>query len=252
MNEQNRTIPSQLPTQTMDDLPPAPEGYEPEESHIQEEVHESPEAAIASSKPSSKDENMARLRQQKEKAERERDELLNHLKKMQEPRQAQKQEEHEAELGPDDLVEWKYVQKKFKNLEEKISNQYAQQEQYSAESRLKSHYPDFDNIVNKENIDMLRSLYPDLASTIATSTSDLYAKGSSAYTMIKKLGIVPDENVIQDRQRAQANSAKPRPLSSVNNPQGDPLSRANAFANGLTDELKKALHKEMTEARKKI
>jgi len=49
----------------------------------------------------------------------------------------------------------------------------------------------------------------------------------------------------------QANTAKPRPLTSVSPQSGEsPLSRANAFAEGLTPELKKNLFKEMQEAKK--
>jgi hypothetical protein len=56
-----------------------------------------------------------------------------------------------------------------------------------------------------------------------------------------------------DKLRAQKNAAKPKPLASVNPQQGDsPLSKANAFANGLTDDLKKQLRKEMEDARRSI
>jgi hypothetical protein len=54
-----------------------------------------------------------------------------------------------------------------------------------------------------------------------------------------------------DRAAAQKNASKPKPLASVSPQQGDsPLSRANAFANGLTPELQKQLRQEMEEARK--
>jgi hypothetical protein len=54
-----------------------------------------------------------------------------------------------------------------------------------------------------------------------------------------------------DRLKALKNSQKPRPLASVSPQQGDgPLSKANAFANGMTAELKEQLRKEMYAARK--
>ena len=59
------------------------------------------------------------------------------------------------------------------------------------------------------------------------------------------------DNYKTDRELAQKNASKPKPLASVSPQQGDsPLSRANAFANGLTNELKAQLRKEMEEARK--
>ena len=68
--------------------------------------------------------------------------------------------------------------------------------------------------------------------------------------MVKKLGI--SEQVMVDNQgkaTAQRNAAKPRPTASISPQQGEtPLSRANAFANGLTEEMKKQLYKEMLEA----
>ena len=55
------------------------------------------------------------------------------------------------------------------------------------------------------------------------------------------------------RSKARENHAKPRPISSIGAQEGDgPLSKANAFANGLTDELKQQLLKEMQEARKRM
>ncbi len=56
---------------------------------------------------------------------------------------------------------------------------------------------------------------------------------------------------MKSETRIQKNASKPKPLASVNPQQGDsPLSRANAFANGLTEELKDQLRKEMSESRR--
>ena len=83
-----------------------------------------------------------------------------------------------------------------------------------------------------------------------TSTS-FRAKAVSAYKHIKKLGLYTEDTYQADRDLAQRNAAKPKPLVSVSPQQGDsPLSRANAFANGLTPELQKQLRQEMEDARK--
>lgn len=69
--------------------------------------------------------------------------------------------------------------------------------------------------------------------------------------MIKNLGIVPQEVPNTEQERVNKNMAKPRPLISASPQQGDsPLSHANAFANGLTDDLKKQLWKEMDQIRR--
>ena len=119
------------------------------------------------------------------------------------------------------------------------------------EIRLKTQYPDFDKVVNTETIASLRDLYPDIAATLHTS-SNLLSKGSSAYTLIKKLGIYREDTYQNDKAQAVNNVTKPRPLASVSPQQGEsPLARANAFANGLTDELKEQLRKEMYESRRR-
>jgi hypothetical protein len=142
--------------------------------------------------------------------------------------------------------------RKIKALEQKIQGYQQQSAESTVEAKLKYQYPDFDKIVSADNIRQLSSSYPELAATI-NSSSDLYSKAVSAYTLIKKLGIAPAEDMYsQEREVAQRNAAKPRPLASVSPQQGDsPLSHANAFANGLTPELRKQLHKEMVEAMKK-
>ena len=117
--------------------------------------------------------------------------------------------------------------------------------------RLKTQYPDFDNIVSRENLESLRLAYPEIAQTI-NSSSDLYSQAVSAYTMIKKLGIGVEDSFIEEKAAIQRNAAKPKPLASINPQQGDsPLSKANAFATSgkLTDELKAQMLKEMNEFR---
>ena len=192
-----------------------------------------------------------------DQAERERDEavrVLQQIKQVQSP-DPQPEEDYNLEISPDDLVEGKHLNrfsKKIEKLESQLK-QYANSATANAtEARLKSQYSDFDQVVTKENIDALRASYPEVAETINSST-DLYSKAVSAYTLIKNLGIIPEDNYSKDREMAQNNASKPRPLTSVSPQQGDsPMSRANAFANGLTDELKDQLRKEMNEARKGI
>ena len=209
---------------------------------------------------SDKADNLRRLREKSERAEKERDEAIHLLKEMYEKQNKLAQNNNNApdadddiRINDDDLVEGKHLskfQKKIKRLEDQIKNYERQSQEASTESRLKSHYNDFDKVVNTDNISLLREQYPEIADSIA-SNPNLYNKAVAAYTMIKKLGIAPDDHYSNDRAIAQKNATKPKPLASVNAQQGDsPLSRANAFANGLTDDLKAQLRKEMEEARK--
>lgn len=197
--------------------------------------------------------NFKELRQSTERFKRERDDALRLLEQQQRSKQSQQEEYEDVSLNPDDLVEGKHfskVQKKMKDLEYKIKDYESRSNELAIESRIKSSYADFDQVVNSGTVEALREQYPELAQTI-NSSSDLYNKAITAYTLIKKLGLVPDQDVQQEQAIAQKNLLKPRSLSSVSPQQGDsPLSRANAFANGLTEDLKKQLHREMMEARK--
>ena len=166
---------------------------------------------------------------------------------------AQQIEEPLYNINEDDLVEGKHL----KRYDAEIKKLRQEQEQFkqqsyamTAQQQLRSKYPDFDKVVNEDNIEQLKYAYPELANTLNSST-DLYSTAVSAYTMIKKLGIIQEDNYMADKAQALKNASKPKPLASVSPQQGDsPLSKANAFANGLTDELRAAMIKEMNEARK--
>lgn len=239
---------------TLPDNQPAPEVQEVQESleNRLEDPNAQPEVQAAPVKqgPDPK-ESFNQLRKKTQAIERERDEALRRLQELEASKQPSVSEpDEDLNLQPDALAEGKhlnYMAKKIRKLEQQLKEQGAKTQESVVEARIKAQYPDFDNIVSKENIDQLRYQYPELAQTLNTS-SDLYSKAVSAYTLIKKLGITPDADpYAADNARAQANLAKPRPLvSGAARPQGDgALSQANAFANGLTDDLKKQLWKEM-------
>jgi multidrug efflux pump subunit AcrB len=203
--------------------------------------------------------NFRALREQALRLEQEKNEMARQLAAIQSQFQNQpKPEEPEQEdnLAPDALVEKRHLSrydKKIKALENQLKQYQEQSVSLSAESQLKSKYPDFDSIVNKDNLEMLKLTYPELAQTIYNNP-DLYTKGASAYTIIKQMGIAPGTSQSYEKDRAEKNLAKPRPLASVAASQGNnsPLERANAFANGLTEELRAQLRKEMIESMRNL
>ena len=203
--------------------------------------------------------NFKTLRDNSDRLERERNEAIAKLSEYERQKVAiaptvKESDDYGLGIGDDDLAEGKHLNKinaHIKKLEEQVNNYQRQSSEIGVETKLKQRYADFDKVVSKENIDLLRSLHPEIAQTI-NSSSDLYSKAVSAYTMIKKLGIIKEDSFQQDRELAQKNTAKPKPLTSVSPQQGNsPLSNANAFANGLTDDLKKQLYREMIDAAKK-
>lgn len=199
--------------------------------------------------------NFKMMREKAERAERERDDAIRKLREIEAAKsQAQVQQEDEFQIGPDELAEGKHLSKvvqKMKRIEGELNEYKRKSSVETTEARIKAEYPDFDKVVSRDNIEVLKNNYPELAHTLNAS-QDMYVTAKAAYTLIRKLGISPDTTSYDaDKELAQRNSAKPRPLASVSPQQGDSaLSRANAFANGLTDELKEQLRKEMSAARR--
>lgn len=195
-----------------------------------------------------------------ERLEREKNDALSRLKDY-ESRSipnthspASSSEDDEFSLGPDELAEGKHLKKVNKRVDKEIAQlkqelyNYKQQTTAMAtEVRLKQEYPDFDKVVSKANIELLKEMYPDIAESIGSS-SNLYGKAVTAYELIKSKGLYVEDTFQNDRALAQRNANKPRPAVSVSPHTGDsPLSHANSFANGLTDDLKKQLFKEMVQ-----
>lgn len=214
------------------------------------------------------DENLRDIRIAKEKAERERDAMLTQMLEMQAKLQEKSQlkykevEELEDDLSdfnvdPESFIEgkqFKRIADKIKHMEKQIKTYQKASKEATVESRIKTQFPDFDEVVSTANIEKLNQSYPDIARSLR-DTPDFYSKASAAYNIIKQFGFDKEnmkKNVMDsDRMRAITNAAKPRPLASVSPQQGDsPLSKANAFANGMTEELKAQLRREMNAARR--
>ena len=215
----------------------------PEIEATSEVVHnyEQQEETPTPKQKSNEQKNFAALRQKAEKAEYERDLALQRLQEL----ERKSEESDDINLDNEDFAEGKHLRKmqnsnarEFKKLKEELQTYKKQADHAATEARIKTTYHDFDDIVNVDNLNALRESHPALATTIQ-SAPDLYSQAVTAYTMIKNLGIVPDKQQVNDKQRANNNLYKPRPATSVSPQQGDnPLTRANAFADGLTDELK--------------
>ena len=241
-------------SETLDIPEPVEEEVTPEQ---QEEVsQEEPEVAPQQNELTGQALRFKTLREARERAEHERDALKSQLDRMQQSETSthSASQPQDYTIAPDDLVEGKHLSKydrDIKNLKDQLDNYRQQSIEAAVEARVQGQFPDFNSVVSKENIEMLKTAYPEVANTLNSST-DLYSKAVSAYTMIKQLGILTDPAVARQHSLAQRNAAKPRSTASVNaQPGGDgPLSRANAFAEGLTKENKAALYREMLEAKK--
>lgn len=223
------------------------------ESHVEHAPTDSASQPTPPAQAWSTEHNLRKLREKAERSdqmERERDQYYRMLKDQEQQRASPVSQDDGPAINDDDLVEWKHVKKAIQNIEKKFEVYTKQTTATTAEARIKAQYNDFDKVVTPDTIANLRESYPEIAATI-NSNSDVYTQAVAAYTFIKKLNTVTDDQYESDKNRIQANAAKPRPVSSVSPQSGEsPLSRANAFAEGLTPDLKKQLYKEMQETKK--
>jgi len=195
--------------------------------------------------------NFRQLRKEAESAQRERDLMARELQEIRarlEPKQT-KEPEPDIQINDDDFVEGKHLaayNRKLKRIEQEMVEARQQAEQVSSEALIRAKYPDFDQVVTMEALQALQKDYPDIAATIATN-KNLQTQASAAYKIIKQLGTKNDYNA--EQAIIDKNQAKPKPLATLAPQHSDsPLTHANAFANGLTPELKARLNKEMEDA----
>ena len=109
---------------------------------------------------------------------------------------------------------------------------------------MKNKYGDFYSVVNEDNVKKLRELRPGLARSLAYNP-DVREQAIETYQAIRDLGIYQEDNYKQEKIQAHRNASKPRTAQSIGSQSGSsPLSQANMFANGLTDEVRKNLYEQ--------
>jgi len=205
----------------------------------------------AAPKENSAEINFRQLRKEAEAAQRERDLMARELAEIRAKLAPQTTEtpEQDIHINPDDFVEGKHLSaydKKLKRLEAEMIAAKEQASQIAAEALIRSKYPDFDAVVTTEALQALQRDHPEIAATISAN-KNLSTQAGAAYKIIKQLGIKP--NYEAEQEIINKNQAKPKPLASLQPQHSDsPLTHANAFANGLTEDLKRQLNKEMEDA----
>lgn len=227
---------------------------EQEDGLIEESTEESVKEETQETSPTPEDEmqevRFKTLRNNNKQLEQQNDELnrrLGALERAQRPVPQQQPEDKYTEevLAPDDLVEAKHLSKydqKFTQMSKELAEYKEQVHRNTVDSRIKAKYPDFDDVVTEENMQVLCTAEPDFAKTIATA-QDLYSQAATAYKLIKKLGIIPSDSAVKNAHRMAKNSEKPIPTGSVHSQAttDSPLSSANSFAEDMTKEEKQKI-----------
>ncbi len=160
--------------------------------------------------------------------------------------------DHKNNIPDDDLLSGKDLkrvitkqQKNMQKIQEDMIRQQRSSQEKMIENEFKSKYSDFYEVLNSDNIAKLREMRPGLARSLHFNP-DLKEKAEETYLAIKDLGIYRKDDFVKQKEAAQKNFSKPRSVNSVAPQFGDsPLNQANAFANGLTKELKSKLYQEM-------
>lgn len=205
----------------------------------------------AQKKEEEQERNWRQMRQRQKEMEyelKQKDEILNRLLTNQNQNQFVQQQEPEFEIDPDDYANYggvqKVTKKTVKPLEDKISQlevKIEQQNQASLRNDFMKKYPDFDDVVNVETLELLEKREPELAASIA-ELKDPYKMGLQSYKFIKALGFVdalPSERRVKEVEKKIAQKEK-----SVASPQSfDKRPIAQAFKSTAADN--KRLYEEM-------
>lgn len=191
------------------------------------------------------------LREARDRAERERDELQRRIAESQQARPAPEDDLIDVLGGSDDdLIERKHLKKFYSSLEKKLEQKYKHAEERALEAQIRSRYPDFDTVVTNERVAQFTRDYPEIAQSLGASP-DQYNKAISVYKMLKQFGYDKEAESEYTKQRVQSNAVRPKTATSISAQRpSSGLQQADAFARGLTPDLQKQLYREMLDAMK--
>lgn len=265
--------PNVEPTDTVIDQQNEPIAQASSENMPQEELDQEQrgyEEPDGPDKQNDQERNLARLRELRTKAERERDEARREAQEIRrqqyeffqkayaqqpiynDPQPSKtRATEDDVHVNPDDLVEGRHLSrydKKIKRMEEQLAQYQTLTKFQQAQTALQSRYKDFDSVVSVENVKRLEEKYPEVAETIRYST-DVYKIGATAYELIKRFGIHEHGTYDRDKERAYVNNQKPKPTQAVSPNQGSsPLGRASEYDDGYTEEMRAKIWEQMQKA----
>lgn len=186
--------------------------------------------------------NWAEARRKMQESEREKQILQEELNRL----RSQTKQEKDYGIKDDDLAEGKHLKSLYKEIDN-LKSELERSKAATVEDRLQMKYPDFSDVVTKENIELLKQTEPELAESIYHSP-DPYKQAVAAYKLLKKVGVNQEQSMPVEKKKAIENSQKPVSVQAVSKQSA--IGNAHLFENGLTKELKDQLWKEMQEIKK--
>lgn len=156
----------------------------------------------------------------------------------------------EVEIGDTDIATGADVKRLARKMAREIADQVIREREIATvDDRLQNKYSDYNEVVNKENIELLKQTDPEIAKSLMKLADDPYEQGVVAYKWMKKLGLSEEKQPLE-KKKAIANASKPMSTQSIG-ASNSPLGNAHMFENGLTPELKAQLQREMKDAIKR-
>lgn len=218
------------------------------ESEKEPELAASPEEAR---RRNDQEFNWAETRKRMQELDRQNREMQEQLKSLSSPKAAPEDDEIDK-MSDDDIMTKRQARKMAERMAQQVAERVIKQrEAATVDERLQLKFSDFGDVVTRDNIELLKQHEPELAQTLYHNP-DPFGQGVAAYKLIKKLGYgseaVAKQNL--DKDRAVKNSQKPVSVNAVTK-QSSAIGNAHLFENGLTDELKASLLKEMRDCAKR-
>lgn len=191
--------------------------------------------------------NWAEMRRKMQEKDQQIDELRHQFSEMSTKKPKPEEEDDLASLAEDDILTVAQARK----LSQKMARSEAvklikEREAETVEERVQLKYPDYSEIVSKENIELLKQTEPELAESLY-HMPDPYNQAVAAYKLLKKTTVKNDAPSLEKR-KAMENSQKPVSVNAVTKQSA--IGNAHLFENGLTKDLKTQLWKEMQAAMK--
>lgn len=174
--------------------------------------------------------------------EKQNEELAKALNRIQKP---EAEDDELDKMGDDDIMTKAQAKKMAERMARQVSERVIKErEAMTAEDRVKAKFPDFDSVVTRENIELLKQSEPEVAQSLAMNP-DPYAQAVAVYRTLKTSGLGRSD-LANEKQKAISNSKKPVSVNAVSKG-ASAIANAHIFESGLTPELKASLYKEMQE-----
>lgn len=163
------------------------------------------------------------------------------LSKQNQPAQPQNQSEEE-EIHPEEWVTGEKLQKILEKDRKERDKLRQQEEQRQTQQRIKSSFPDMDQVLSQDNLAYLEYHEPEIAAGIA-QIQDPYLQVANAYKTVKRL--VP-QVTDQDRKKMERTQNTPGSLSDPRVTSGSAQgTQGNYRPNKLSQQQKSELYKDM-------